>query len=404
MTHPGTGIGRRSFILATGAAMTAAPAILRGAADDKRLKVGVIGTGGRGKWIADLFNQSGMAQVTAVADAFRDRANAAGDKLGVPENRRFVGIDGYKKVLETDVDAVAIETPPYFHPDQTAAAIEAGKHVYLAKPVAVDVPGALRIIDAGKKAGNKLCLLVDFQTRVNEFYQGAAKAIQEGMIGKPVIGQSFYWASRLGAQADPKSKSPMARLKNWVFDIALSGDIIVEQNIHVLDVANWFLNATPIKAVGTGGRKARVDVGDCWDHFAVVFTYPNNVIIDFSSAQFTTGFDDLCVRISGTVGTVESHYGGLVFIRAKETGYKGGKTGGIYKDGAVANIKNFCDAIRAGKVINNSLDAANSTLTSILGRTAAYTGKELTWDQMLAANEKLDAKLELPPDAPDWKG
>ncbi len=372
---------------------------------DKKVRVGVIGSGGRGKFLMDLFNQSGLAKVTAVHDYFRSRAAEAGEKFGVAKERQFAGLDGFRKMLETDVDAVAIASPPYFHPEQAAAAIEAGKHVYLAKPVAVDVAGALNITATGKKAASKnLSLLVDFQTRANEFYQGAAKAIHEGMIGTPVIGQAYYYAGRLNPQADPKNKSPMARLRNWVFDQALSGDIIVEQNIHVIDVANWFLQNHPLKATGTGGRKARVDVGDCWDHFAVNFTYPDEVIIDFSSAQFTTSFDDLCVRLCGAKGTVESHYGGIVVVRAKDTGYKGGNTARIYKEGAATNIQNFCQAFLAGNTLNNAEIGATSTLTAILGRTAAYSGKTVTWDELIASGQKIDAKLDLPTDGAEWAG
>jgi predicted dehydrogenase len=186
-----------------------------------------------------------------------------------------------------------------------------------------------------------------------------------------------------------------------VFDKALSGDIIVEQNIHVLDVANWILQGHPVKACGTGGRKARVDVGDCWDHFVVSYWYPEDVLIDFSSAQFTEGYDDLCDRIYGTTGTIETHYGGEVKVRAKSGGYRGGNTASIYQDGAVANIKAFSASIAEGKPYNNADESANSTMTSILGRMAAYQGKTVTWDEMLAANEKLDPKLELPQNGPD---
>jgi predicted dehydrogenase len=397
-------INRRSLIKSTAALALAAPAILHAQPAPRKIKLGIIACGGRGRFIGDLFKESGLAEIVALHDYFRDRVDALGERYGIPAAKRFVGLDGYLKMLEDEnVEAVAIMSPPYFHPEQTTSAIERGKHVYLAKPVAVDVPGALKIAEAGKKAGDKLSLLVDFQTRANEFYQGAAKAIHEGMLGAPVIGQAFYYAGRLGPQAPPADKSPMARLRNWVFDIPLSGDIIVEQNIHVIDVANWFLNAHPVKAVGAGGRKARIDVGDCYDHFCVTYTYPNDVIIDFSSAQFTTGFDDLCVRICGSKGTVDSHYGGNVLIRAKEGGYKGGNTGQIYKAGAATNIKNFCEAIAAGKTINTAADGAESTLTAIMGRIAAYTGKTVTWDDMIKSSERLDAKLNLPTQGTDWK-
>jgi len=335
-----------------------------------------------------------------VHDYFRDRANAAGEMFDVKAKRRYVGLDGYQELLAGEVDAVAIESPPYFHPEQAVAALAAGKHVYLAKPIAVDVPGCLAIVDAAKKAEGKLCTLVDFQTRNNEFFRGAAQRVHEGMIGDPVIGQFYYYCGRLGKKGNPEGET--GRLRNWVFDKALSGDIIVEQNIHVLDVANWYLRAHPIKAAGTGGRKARIDIGDCWDHFAVTYWYPNDVIVDFSSGQFTFGYDDLCMRLYGSQGTVDSHYGGDVSIRGNKEGWRGGNTGKIYEEGAVNNIKDFHAAVTSGKTINNAEESANSTMTSILGRIAAYEGRTVTWDEMIQANTRLDAHLNLPADGPDW--
>ena len=391
-------VGRRDVLKATAAAAAftiVSSESVRGAPANSQVEVGVIGTGGRGKWIGNLFNQSGKAKVVAVHDYFADRSNGAGDALKIEPARRFKGLDGYRQMLAGKLDAVAIISPPYFHPQQAADAVDAGKHVYLAKPVAVDVPGCRQIADSGKKAqASKLSFLVDFQTRANEFYIEAVKRVHEGLIGKPVMSHTYYHGGRLGVQADPGSEA--ARLRNWVFDIALSGDIIVEQFVHVLDVTNWLLKATPVKAQGTGGRKARVDVGDCWDHFIVTYWYPGDVLVDFSGTQFSVQYGDLCVRLYGDKGTCETHYGGLVNIRAKTGGYRGGQTNSIYKDGAVTNISNFCDSIATGKLLNNAEEAANSTLTGVLGRIAAYGGKMVTWDQMMQANEKLDPKLGVP--------
>jgi predicted dehydrogenase len=400
-------MGRREFLKAAGAAATAgltvvAPQAVRGFEANSKIQLGVIGCGGRGTWIAGLFAADGRYQVAALADYFKDRVTGAGEKLGIPPDRRFTGLDGYKQLLQGKVDAVAVETPPCFHTEQAVAAIQAGKHTYIAKPIAVDVPGALAIPAAAAKVKDRLSVLVDFQTRANEFYQGAFEKIKEGLIGKPVCGQAYYYAGRLGVQAKPGSET--ARLRNWVFDIALSGDIIVEQNIHALDVACWFLQGHPAKAAGTGGRKARTDVGDCWDHFVVTYWYPDDVLLDFSSGQFTQGYADICCRIYGSLGTVDSHYGGLVNIRAKTGGYRGGQTPGIYQDGAVANIKRFADSILAAKPIQNIQESAESTLTAILGRTAAYEGRTVTWDEMIKANAKLDAKLNLPANGPESKG
>jgi predicted dehydrogenase len=392
---------RRTFLkgamAAAGLSVVPASAV-RGAAANERLRLGIIGTGSRGSWLGRLFTEHTNTEVTAIHDYFADRVNQAGDMLGVPANRRFIGLDGYKELLATDIDAVAIESPPYFHPEQAAAAVAAGKHVYLAKPVAVDVWGCNTIQETGEAARGKVSFLVDFQTRADPLFQEAAKRVHDGMIGAPVTGQFYYYCGRLGKQAEPGTE--VARLRNWVFDKSLSGDIIVEQNVHVLDVANWYLQGHPVKAYGMGGRKARVDVGDCWDHFVVAYTYPNEVRADFSSGQFTYGFDDLCMRLFCTEGTVESHYGGPVNISAKAGGWKGGETSRIYQDGAVANMKAFHESILSGNLLNNATEAAHSTLTTLLGRMAAYENREVTWDEMIASGQRLDAQLDLPADGP----
>ena len=406
MTQSKTGsMDRRGFLktaAGTAGLVILAPASVRGFEANSKIQLGLIGCGGRGQWIADLFKQDGHYEIAAVADYFKDRVTEAGEKFSVPAERRHTGLDCYKQLLQGKVDAVAIISPPYFHPEQTVAGLAAGKHVYLAKPIAVDAPGAMAITAAAAKVNGKLSCLVDFQTRANEFYKGAFEKVKEGLMGKPVCAQAYYYAGRLGLHAKPGTEQ--ARLRNWVFDIALSGDIIVEQNVHALDVANWFLQGHPVKAVGTGGRKARTDVGDCWDHFVVTYWYRDDVLLDFSSGQFTQRYSDICCRVYGTLGTFDSHYGGLVNILAKTGGYRGGQTGAIYKEGAQENIKTFADALLSNKPVNNTEESANSTMTAVLGRIAAYTGKTVTWDEMIKAGEKLDPKLNLPADGPEWKG
>jgi myo-inositol 2-dehydrogenase / D-chiro-inositol 1-dehydrogenase len=395
------GPNRREFLAAAGTAVAAsvvAPARAARAAANERLQLGIIGCGGRGIWLGNLFQQHSDTKVVAVHDYFQDRVDLAGARLEVPAERRHVGLEGFRALLASDVDAVAIISPPYFHPEQFVAAVDAGKHAFLAKPIAVDVWGCQTIRDAARRHAGRLSMLVDFQTRNDPLFRQAAQHVHEGMIGDPVSGQAYYVASRLNIRMAPGTE--VARLRNWMFDKALSGDIIVEQNIHVLDVANWYLQGHPVSAWGTGGRKARVDVGDAWDHFLVAYTYPNEVLIDFSSAQFTQGYDDLCTRIYGNAGTVDSHYGGQVIIHNREGGWRGGVTDQIYQQGAVNNLKDFHASIVSGAYLNNIDESADSTLTSILGRMAAYGKREVTWDEMMASNERLDAGLALPEDGP----
>ena len=217
---------------------------------------------------------------------------------------------------------MVIESPPYFHPEQAAAAVEAGKHVYLAKPVAVDVPGCLSIEASGRKAtAQKLCFLVDFQARTLPIFQDAVQQIHQGELGQIVSVEAAYQTGPVGTEvdkarrADPKSVE--LRLRAWPTDRVLSGDIITEQNIHALDMACGLLDAAPVRAYGAGG-KTRDFVGDCWDHFSVIFDFPNKVLATFNSVQVGFGFDDIVCRVYGTKGTVDLHYFSKSVIKCKE--------------------------------------------------------------------------------------
>ncbi len=391
---------RREFLTtaaAIGAPLLASPRAVRGSPAGARLALGAIGCGGRGTWLADLFLKHGGYEITAAADYFPDRLDEFGRRFQVPPERRHAGLLGYRRLLESDVDAVVIESPPYFHPQQAADAVEAGKHVYLAKPVAVDVPGCRTVEESGRKAtGKGRCFLVDFQTRTDPFYREAVKRARYGDIGRIVCGEATYvcgptWEKQARWLKD-KPDDPEVRLRAWGLDRVLSGDVITEQNIHALDVATWVLDAAPLHAVGSGGRKART-AGTCWDHFSVSFTFPQDVLLTFSSKQLGDGWDDICCRIYGTEGTLDSHYFGEVSIRGRLP-YRGGKIPNLFTDGAASNIATFHDSITRGDWSNPTVTpSVRSNLTTILGRAAAWRGARVSWDEMMSANEELKADL-----------
>jgi myo-inositol 2-dehydrogenase / D-chiro-inositol 1-dehydrogenase len=404
--HKSTGgtLTRRHFVATAGAAMSFAvirPELVRGSAANSKINLGLIGCGGRGTWIAKLFKQHGGYNLVATADYFQDRADNAGNQLEVPQANRFPGLKGYLKLLEK-VDAVAIESPPYFHPEQAAAAVDAGKHTYIAKPIAVDVPGCLSIEASGKKArSKKLGYLIDFQTRADPFYLEAMRRLhEEKALGEIGFGEAIYHAGcPFGRMYDTWRSDPdnaENRLRAWGLDKILSGDIITEQNIHTLDVMNWIMGVPPVWAVGTGARKFR-PVGTCNDTFSLLFQYPNNVGITFSSRQCEghgTQPEGIRNRMFGTEGILETEYGGQVIIRGKNF-YRGGKSPGIYQEGAVANIKTFYDDITGGKFDNPTVECSvQSNLITILGRIAAYERRMVTWDELLKNKEKLDANLK----------
>ncbi len=396
------GIRRRRFLQGAGAAAAFTwvyPQAVRGSQASSALRLGVIGCGGRGSFVCDKFKKSTNCRIVALADPFPMNAEELKKNHAEPDAKVFGGLAGYKELLASNIDAVIITSPPCFHAEQAGAAVDAGKHVWLAKPVSVDVAGAKSIIDSGERARSRakgaVSLFVDFQTRNSAAFREAAERVHRGDIGAIVSGQVYYQASRLQPHADPKDvTNPATRLKNWVFDKALSGDIIVEQNVHVLDVANWYIGSHPLKAFGTGGRKGRTDVGDCWDHFLAIYWYPDDIHIDFSSGQFLKGYSDLCIRLYGTQGTVDSHYGGANRITGEKP-WPGVERDNTYQEPVVQNAKDFEKGIRDGKPLNNAEQSATSTLTGILGRTAAYEGRVVTWDEMIASNAKteLDVKI-----------
>ena len=262
--------------------------------------------------------------------------------------RSYHGPDAAARLAASKLDAVVIETPTYFHAEQAKLAVEAGKHVYVAKPLAVDVPGCRSILASGQRAREKkLTYWVDFQSRAREVYQETAKRIHRGDIGKPALAQVFYYAGRpwkdKGAPGMDEGQRTMA---NWFGDRVLSGDIIVEQNIHVIDIANWFLGGAPVKAYGTGGRSdwrgTPNDTGDAWDHFVVTYYYPNGVQATFSSHQLNGA-----LAISARVVGVDSTADALRQIAPHRQQNVDGRGEGRYVQRRPSGMKSFIAAIRA---------------------------------------------------------
>ena len=393
---PVSPLSRRQFLAGTAAAgaLTLLPRRSAWAAESKPvIDIGLIGCGGRGQWIAKLFAETGKYRFVALSDYFQDRVDAAGEQFGVDKARRFTGLSGYKRLLESKLDAVVIETPPYFHPQHASDAVDAGKHVFLAKPIAVDAPGCLTIADAGKRAtAKKLVFLVDFQTRANEIYREALRRVRNGDIGKIVMGEAHYpWAG--GGRGGPADTAE-GRLRQWYYVLAISGDFIVEQAIHALDVATWILNADPVSAVGMGGQKLRPP-GSIWDHFAVNYWFPDRVPLSFTCIQSIPEMkDEIRARVYGSEGLIDTDYFGNVFIRGNDP-YKGGSVGNLYTTGAQTNIHEFHQFITEGNCTNPTVvPSVRSNLTAVLGREAAYRGGELTLARLIAEGQKLEPDLK----------
>ena len=392
---------RRDFVKTAAAGLLILkPATVFGSQANSAVEVGLIGCGGRGNWLAPFFPEYTGARIVALADVIQEHLDSTGPKLKVDSSRAYYGPEAYKELAHSKLDAVIIETPPMFHPLHAEEAVKAGKHVFCAKPIAVDVPGCQSFQASGKQAAQKnLSFWADFQTRAQEVYKEAAKRVRQGDIGKPAFAQVLYYAGRpVKDRGTPGMDPGERRLLNFFTDKAISGDVIVEQNIHVIDVANWLLQGHPLKATGTGGRTdwsgTPYDTGDAWDHFQVTYWYGNDVVADFSSNQLTNSFSDLCVRVFGIKGCADTHYGGLVRITG-DNAWLGAEKDDTFKQGCVNNIKAFVASIRDGQPINNADQSAESNLTAILGRMAAYQQRLITWDEMMKSKERLHADLKL---------
>lgn len=360
-----------------------------GSQANSAVTLGVVGCGGRGSGVAAKMRECAPCRVTALADVFPDRLEEAARRFASDSPRTWLGFDAYQKLLASDVDAVLIASPPYYHPEQFEASVSAGKHIYLEKPVAVDTAGALRVIEAGKNVGNK-CVMVGFQSRARKDLKEGVSRLRAGAIGPVVCGKAYYNSGRLDPRDKPGMSQQEARLRNWVFDKVLSGDILVEQNIHVIDICNWAIGALPVKAYGTGGRKIRTHVGDTWDRYEILYGYPNEVVLTFTSTQFMDlGWDNAGEALFGPKGDFEvfgwATEARRVRIRSDETWIYEEHPG----DMEVDKFQAFFRGIREGRPVNESVQGAEATLSAILGRTAAYRGREYSWDQMVKDREEL---------------
>lgn len=401
--QPEAGFDRRDLLkAAAGGILLLKPETVFGSQANSTVELGLVGCGGRGNWLAPFFPEYTGARIVALADAVKSKLESTSRKLQVDAARTYHGPNAHKELAHSKLDGVIIETPPYYHPIHAASAVEAGRHVYCAKPIAVDVPSCKDFLASGEKARQKgLSFWVDFQSRAQPVFQEVASRIQRGDIGKIALAQIYYYANRPWKDRSTPDMDPgQQRMVNWIGDRVISGDIIVEQNIHVIDMANWYLAGHPLKANGTGGRSdwsgTESNTGDAWDHFVVTFWYPNTQAT-FSSHQLNGGYSDLCVRCVGVHGCADTHYGGLVRIVGQE-GTKpwiGAEKDDTFKSGCVNNIKTFVESVRTGKPVNNAAAAVDSNLTGILGRMAAYEQRTVTWDEMMASKERWELNLSL---------
>jgi predicted dehydrogenase len=401
---------RREFLRAGAAAVAAgtlagefalAPAVH--AAGSDVFRIGLIGCGRRGTGAAVQALQADPGtRLVALADAFEDqlqysletlkKSEVAG-RVAVDDGRRFVGFDAYRKLLDSGVDVVLLCTPPHFRPAHLQAAVEAGKHVFAEKPVAVDAPGIHKVEAACAEAKKKkLAIVSGLQNRYSDDVRATIAQVHDGAIGEVLIVQSA-WNGNM-----PGKPWPMVRkegwsdmeyqLRNWYFWTWLSGDHIVEQAIHSMDKGLWAAHdRPPASAAGLGGLQARLapDCGQIFDHHAVVYEYADGRKHFHTCRQQKNCFNDISTHVVGTKGRchverglIHGHDGRVVW-----------KSPGKKNDPYQTEHNELFAGLRAGKIINNGDYMIQSTMAAILGRMATYTGRKITWEQALASKEDL---------------
>ena len=403
------GLSRRGFVkgAAAGVLSMATASVLTSrayAAGSDTIRVGLIGCGGRGTYDAtNCLKAAEGVELVALGDLFKDRLEecrqvlsaALPDKVKVTDDTCFVGWDAFQRVLATDVNLVILTQPPHFRPAHLRAAVEAGKHVFMEKPVAVDPAGVRSVIQSSDLAEQKgLTLLAGTQMRRISHMVEAAKRVQDGAIGTILGGQCVRLGDAMrtwGPQHRQPGWSDMEwQLRRWLFMTWLSGDFIVEMHVHNLDMMNWLIGAHPVQCTGLGGRQQRTEpeYGDSYDHFAVEYEYPNGLRIEYMGSQIDKmgeGRNDQ--YLAGTKGSL---YADFAWAR-----FAGQTPAEIAWDQADPCLKQHADqiiAIRRRDRLNEGRRIAESSLTAIMGRMSAYTGRAFKWDWVLNAS-----KLDLTP-------
>lgn len=363
------------------------------APDGKPLKAALIGCGDRGTGAAfNFLNAGNDLSIVALADVLEDRLQGCREKLAnqknnpVADNMCFVGFDAYQKVLELDIDLVLICTPTHFHPEQFKAAIAANKHVFMEKPAGVDPVGIRTVMVAARQAQSAgLTVVTGNQRRHSRDYWEAYLQVKNGAIGE-VLSATAHWnqGAWWNRRKRPEWSDMEYNIRNWFNIKWLSGDHLLDQGIHNIDIATWFTGLLPLKATGYGGRARRL-TGDIFDFFSVDYRYENNKRMLATARQIDGCDNDVSESVMGTEGVL--YLGGNMRIEnyKGEVIWKYDKEANPFKNPYDQEHVHLVESIRLNKKINQAEDLANSTLVAIMGREAAYTGKAISWEEIMAS-------------------
>lgn len=399
------------LVAASGAARASVPqgAQATGAPDapprafDRKVKVGLVGCGGRGSKIAKLMMEFGGYELVAVADYFQGRADTTGDAHGVPDGKRFSGLSGFRRVMESGAEAVVLETPPYFFPEHAAAAVEAGLHVYMAKPVAVDVPGAIRIGELGRASSSKSrVFFVDYQIPTDPHNIEVARRIRDGALGKmQMVLSSGFKKGNPGFKDKPVGETIEDRLTDlvWVNDDAMGGGYTVNYDIHAIDGVIWALGKRPVAAEGCGGRFRQGAHGDSLDTSFVTLRFDDGVLWNHTSITHRLNDwgpeDSLAAELLGEEAAARISYWGKAYVRGGAMHFPGGEIVGLYDSGIRRNLAEFYDKVVAGDFGNGTAQrSVDCTLASILVREVARRGTPMTIDALIRENRRLEVNLK----------
>jgi myo-inositol 2-dehydrogenase / D-chiro-inositol 1-dehydrogenase len=383
------------------------PSFLDKSPEGPVLKAGVIGCGGRGTGAAINFLSAGPGlQIVALGDTFKDRVDACRDAIkkqkgqDVPVENCFVGFDAYQKVIDAGVDIIILATPPFFRPDHLAAAVQAKKHIFAEKPVCVDPVGARSVMATALKAkGMDLSIATGTQRRHQRDYVASWQQVAQGAMGE-ITGGNVWWNGGKLWHRDPNpSWSEMEyMIRNWVNWSWLSGDHIVEQHVHNLDVMNWFTGTHPVKAVGFGSRLRRI-TGDQYDNFSIDYTFESGIHVHSMCRQINGCVNNVSERMQGTKGstncrnTILDLAGNEVWKYQYPLDKDGKPTNDVSVDPYVQEHIDLVTAIRTGKTFNELENTAISTMVAIMGRISAYTGKETTYEEMMNSDLKVGPEV-----------
>lgn len=417
---------RRKFVgsaAATSGILLLKPKTVFGYEANSAVRLALLGCGSRGTSVAESFLNNTSARVVALADLFPDKLESAKTRIDqISDQKGYSKIDskmmfhGYKAFEEVasspDVDAVQISTPPWFHVQHLDAAVRGGKHVYCEKPIGVDVAQSKQALEIGKRAQGHVSLEVGFQIRSAPPFVEIIRRIQQGALGKIGAIAANYNAPGASYPPMPNISADELRIRRWYWDLVLSGDIIVEQAIHLIDICNWALQAHPIKATGTGGRNILSHPGDTWDNYEIAFTYPENVHVSFSCTQFgPNDWFDVSARMFGADGHAEIPYSGPMRIvgnqawtwtdqeSAQQPAQTSFAANGVFNDNlALAQRekdKGFIDSITSGNFHNQIAAGVETAFSAMLGRMAGRRGGEVTWEELLQHGEKFELGINM---------